>query len=407
MNQDSQNLSASSSSSILERHGQPIFRFAIFSLIVGLLLFVILSVYQTLIVPIFAALLLAYLLIPLVEQLDRLGLRRGVAAAAIICFSVAALTVVAIRFAPVLYLQVVALFKLIPYAMEVVVRDWLPMVEQTIIESGLVGERVVRNFFANLNPLSQLDQQLHTGFHQVYVTLSSLLGGAINVTLVPFLLFFLLKEYPKLASRMSTMVPEDLRGPVDDFIVNINATLRAVIKGQVMVACILAVLYVIGLSAVGLQAAVAIGVVAGLCRIIPYFDVVVGLLLSGVVIVANFNGWGQAFAVGIVFLVVQLIDGAIITPRIIGERIGLHPVIVIISIFASTDWFGLWGVFVAIPLLAVIKAIVATAIPYYRGSHAYRPEPGPTGLGFESLKSQTLFNTRSDSVTVSPSTKES
>ena len=353
--------------------GQPIFRFAIFGLTVGLILLVILAVYQTLIVPILTSLLLAYLLLPLVERLDRLGLRRGVAAAAIICVSVAALTVVAIRFAPVLYLQVIALFKLIPYAMEVVVRDWLPLVEQTVIDSGLVGERVVRNFFANLNPLSQLDQQLHTGFHQVYVTLSSLLGGAINMTLIPFLLFFLLKEYPKLAVSMRTLVPKDLLEPVGDFISNINVTLRAVIKGQVMVACILAVLYVIGLSAVGLQAAVAIGVVAGLCRIIPYLDVVVGLLLSGVVIVANFNGWGQVLAVASVFLIVQLIDGAIITPRIIGERIGLHPVIVIISIFASTDWFGLWGVLLAIPLLAVIKAIIATAIPYYRGSHAYHP----------------------------------
>ena len=140
-----------------------------------------------------------------------------------------------------------------------------------------------------------------------------------------------------------------------------------------IVAAILAVLYVVGLSFIGLPQAVAIGVVAGICRMIPYLDVVVGGGLSLIVLLADFQGATQLLSVAIVFLVVQAIDGLLITPRVVGERVGLHPMVVITSVLAFANWFGFWGVLVALPVVAIVKALLVTARPFYLASQLYDP----------------------------------
>ena len=180
-----------------------------------------------------------------------------------------------------------------------------------------------------------------------------------------------------MSTGLQKIVPVDLIRPVGVFRRRINRALQSVITGQAMVAASLALLYVIGLTVVGLQSAVAIGVVAGLCRLVPYLDVVVGAALSVIVIVSDFHGWGQVAAVALVFLIVQVIDGMYITPRIIGEKIGLHPAVVILSVFAFADWFGFWGVLMVIPVIAVGKVVLTTVLPYYRASRAYWPAYAP------------------------------
>ena len=173
------------------------------------------------------------------------------------------------------------------------------------------------------------------------------------------------------------MVPRDLEEPAILFIQEINKVLRSVIKGQVIVATILAALYVAGLSLVGLHAAVAIGLTAGLCRIIPYLDVLVGGSLCLLVILADTADLGLLFAVACVFVIIQSLDGMIITPRVIGERVGLHPFLVIISIIAFGDLFGFFGILLAIPCIAIVKLIVQNLKPIYYASRAYDPNNHP------------------------------
>ena len=138
-----------------------------------------------------------------------------------------------------------------------------------------------------------------------------------------------------------------------------------------MVAGILAVLYILGFSIIGLQGAFAIGLIAGACRIINYLDVIVGGTLSLMVILSDFQGIGQLLAVAGVFLVVQSVDGMFITPRVIGDRVGLHPVLVIVSILSFGDLFGFWGVLLAIPVLAVAKVLWFSTKPFYLASRPY------------------------------------
>ncbi len=164
--------------------------------------------------------------------------------------------------------------------------------------------------------------------------------------------------------------------PVKDVAVSVDHTLRNVIKGQITVAGILTLMYVIGFGLVnilfGFPSAIAIAIVAGVCRIVPYLDIFVGLVLSGIVITSNFQNWGQVIGVVGVIAVVQLIDGMYITPRVVGERVGLHPLIVILSVLAFADWFGFWGVLLAIPTVAVAKIVFMSLMPLYRSSQVFR-----------------------------------
>ena len=141
-----------------------------------------------------------------------------------------------------------------------------------------------------------------------------------------------------------------------------------VIRGHIKVALALACLYSIGFSAIGLSAGVAIGIAAGMCRVIPYLDVVVGLTLGVTYIFTQQIPVITVFWLVGVIGTVQIVDGAFITPKLIGAKVGLHPLIVILTVIASSAQFGFWGVLLAIPGAAVVKALYKLVLPVYRDS---------------------------------------
>jgi predicted PurR-regulated permease PerM len=189
--------------------------------------------------------------------------------------------------------------------------------------------------------------------------------------MTPLFTFFFVKDQKRIVSFLIELTPVDLRYPVAALLKRISRTLHSVINGQILVAAILAVFYVIGFSLAGVHAGFAIGLVAGLCRLIPYLDIVVGGALCLIVMLANWQGFGQLFFVIGVFGVVQTLDGMLITPRIIGERLGVHPLVVIITVIGFADFWGFWGVLLAIPTIAVLKVVFLVLRPYYENSRAY------------------------------------
>jgi predicted PurR-regulated permease PerM len=223
--------------------------------------------------------------------------------------------------------------------------------------------------------MSRLSAQLQAGLTGLWHTGTSLVGGVANLVMIPVFTFFMMLDFPRFRGTLSRLTPADLRAPARAVLARVDQTLRSVLQGQITVAAILAVLYVVGFSLIGLQSAIAIGVVAGICRVIPYLDVLVGGSLSLIVILSQFEGFSQVLLVVLVIGVVQGIDGALITPRVIGNRVGLHPLVVIASVLAFGDWFGFWGVLLAIPIVATFNALLAAALPYYLASRAYTDRP--------------------------------
>ncbi len=328
-------------------------------------------VYSSLIVPLGVSAFLTYLLLPTVGHLQARRVPRALAVLAIIVVALGVISIAVSRIVPLLYAQILLLVKLIPSAVATVLDKWLPLFEQQVTNLGFFSADDVHELFAGAAIMGRVSAQLQSTITGLWHTGSSVVGGMVNVVMIPVFTFFLMNDFPRFEMILMHMIPVDLRVPAHVVKHRVDVTLRSVIKGQATVAAILAVLYVVGLSIVGLQSAVAIGVVAGICRVIPYFDVMVGGALSLIVILSDFQGWGQVLSVVLVFVIVQAVDGAFVTPRVIGVRVGLHPLVVIASVLAFGDWFGFWGVLLAIPTVAILKALLEAAAPYYLASRAY------------------------------------
>lgn len=346
-------------------------RFLIFCAVFVAAFLVVSYVYASLIVPLGVSAFLSYLLLPFVDRLERHRVPRALAVMAIITIALGLITLLVLRVSPLIYVQISLLLKSIPSAFNTVMEKWLPLTEQYVTDLGLFSAEEVHSVLAGAAIFNQVSTQLQAGLAGLWRTGSSVLGGVVNLVMIPVFAFFLMNDIPRFKAGIQAIIPRDLREPAAYVKKKIDVTLRTVIKGQATVAGILAVLYVVGLTVVGLQSAIAIGLVAGICRVIPYFDVVVGGTLSLIVLLSNFQGWGQALSVVLVFLIVQAVDGAFVTPRVIGERVGLHPLVVIASVLAFGDWLGFWGVLLAIPAVAILKALLEAAKPFYLRSRAF------------------------------------
>lgn len=349
-------------------------RFAAFVGVTIPIFLLVLYLYKALMIPFFIGLFLAFVLSPLVEKLDRFKIPRGLIVSGMLALSLLFIAIVLIKILPFMYVEILGLTKMAPKVYQHMIEQWYPILREYALSTELVSASEFDHYIKDLGSLVQASARVQEALQTVWNTAPKVLGTVVNLVMIPLFAFFLLKDSNKIKRYFRTLIPTDLVSPVQITIKRVSRTLRAVIKGQFIVACILAFLYVTGLSIVGIHAAVAIGLTAGLCRIIPYFDVIVGGILSLIVVFSDYQGSGQLLGVFLVFAIVQSIDGMLITPRVIGERVGLHPVVVIVSILAFSEIMGFWGVLLAIPIVAVAKVLWFSAAPFYLASRAYDPD---------------------------------
>ena len=346
-------------------------RFLYFAMIFLGVIFVIGVFYQSLLVSLSFSMFFTYLLSPFVDWCEKRypGHRPLIVSGIILSF----LTIVGLVggfLIPVLYRQLLEIVKLLPKAIEFVFLKIEPM-KMMIKETGLVEVNTIESLFSQLAVAGQIGDQASNFIQKLWDTTPSLLGGVLNFALVPLLLFFLLNDLPKIRKHLQTLIPVDLRDMVFFCRMRVDQTLKSVLKGQVMVAGVLGILYMLGFSIIQLESGLAIGALAGICRIVPYLDVIVGIALSVVVIITQNLGLGAVVGVAFIFLVVQSLDGMFITPQIVGERAGLHPGVVIGSVIAFGDWFGFFGVLIAVPCVAIFVVMLQILLPYYQSSPAF------------------------------------
>ena len=338
-------------------------------LLFGCLVF-ILWVYRALAVPFFISLFLTYLLTPIVRRFDRAP--RSLVVSCLLLLTLAALTFLVLRLFPYLYHELIALIRLTPKAAQTFTDIWIPELRQFVLAYDVVTPREFDHYVKEFSVSQKVMEHLNQSVVAIWHSVPQVLGTVVTIVMVPLMTFFLLKDSETVAGALVRLVPPDMREPLGAVLRRVDLTFRSVLKGQATVALILAALYVMGLSVVGLQASAAIGLTAGLCRVVPYLDVVVGLVLSFLVVFADFQSVSQLVAIVAVFLTVQALDGMLITPRILGKKAGLHPAIVIISVLAFGDLFGFWGVLLSVPTVAVVKELVLHIVPLYYRSRIYR-----------------------------------
>lgn len=206
-----------------------------------------------------------------------------------------------------------------------------------------------------------------------YMTRSgfAILQWLTNLVLVPVLTFYLLRDWDDIVARFRALLPRRYAKQVIALSLECDEMLAAFIRGQLMVMFALAIIYTLGLSFIGLELALLLGVIAGIVSFVPYLGLIVGIGLAGVAAFFQFHEWMPVIMVAVVFGVAQLIEGMVLTPRFVGERIGLHPVAVLFAVMAGAQLFGFIGVLLALPVAAVVMVLLRHTHKRYLDSELY------------------------------------
>lgn len=192
-----------------------------------------------------------------------------------------------------------------------------------------------------------------------------------NITLVPVVTFYLLRDWDLLTARLRELLPRRIEGRTVQIVQECDDILGAFARGQLLVMASLGVVYTLGLWLVGLDLALVLGIAAGLASIVPYLGFIVGIGAAGLAAFFQFDSWWPLLGVAAVFSAGQLLESLFLTPTLVGEKIGLHPVLVIFAILAGGQLFGFLGILLALPVAAVVKVMVSHMHQHYRQSQLY------------------------------------
>lgn len=328
--------------------------------------------------PFVVAALLGWLGDPLVDRLQRSGRSREVAVTLVFGLMVLLVVLALLLLVPMIERQVVTLMESWPRAQEWFLLTALPWVEQRMgIELGswLDPQRLIGLAREHWQEAGGIAASFFS-----YVSRSgfALLTWGINLVLVPFLTFYFLRDWDKLVVRVAALVPRDHLDTVSRLARDSNDVLAAFMRGQFLVMLAQGVFYAVFMTAVGLRLGLLIGMIAGLISFVPYLGATVGLTFG---IIAAFvqpdGGLTLALLVVVVFTVGQLLESYVLTPRIVGDRIGLHPVAIIFAIMAGGQLFGFLGMLVALPVAAVGNVMLRFANERYSESTLYAGDRAP------------------------------
>jgi len=221
---------------------------------------------------------------------------------------------------------------------------------------------------------------LNANYEDVFrpVMSSIKLGGSValavlgNALLIPVALFYLLMDWDRFVARVLELVPLKLRPSVDSFTGEADAVLGQYLRGQLLVMLIMAVFYSVGMALFGLDLALPIGIFTGLAMFVPYLGFGIGLILAALAGALQFASIKALVMVAVVFGLGQVIESLFLTPRLVGERIGLHPLSVIFALLAFGQLFGFVGVLVALPASAVLLVGIRRLRAGYMRSKLYQ-----------------------------------
>jgi predicted PurR-regulated permease PerM len=192
-----------------------------------------------------------------------------------------------------------------------------------------------------------------------------------NLVLVPVALFYLLMDWDRFIGHMVALVPTRLRTGFDSFVDEADGVLGQYLRGQLLVMLAMALFYAVGLALFGLDLAVPIGLFTGLAMFVPYLGFGVGLVLAALAGLLQFASVKAVVMVAVVFGLGQLLESLVLTPRLVGERIGLHPLAVIFALLAFGQVFGFVGILVALPASAVLLVAIRRVRAGYLASPLY------------------------------------
>ena len=331
--------------------------------------------------PVIVACVLAYALTPLVDRLDAAFQGRVPRVLAVLLvellFVLLALGLV-LMIVPILIKEMPLMRDQLPVLLDQINTSLQPLLRKMGVKLSLDLPSIKAFVMTYLN--ANFEDTLGSVLASVKIGGSAAMAVLGNAVLIPVALFYLLMEWEHFMKSLRTLIPPRLRAASDSFLKESDQVLGEYLRGQLVVMGVLAVFYSAGLALFGLDLALPIGAFTGLAVFVPYLGFGLGMvlaLLAGLLEFSSSGGVAQAvLMVAVVYGLGQLVESFFLTPRLVGERIGLHPLAVIFSLLAFGQLFGFIGILVALPVSAVLLVAMRRVRSGYLSSGLYQ-SPGP------------------------------
>ena len=323
--------------------------------------------------PFAVAGMFAYLGDPLADRLERLGMGRTVAVS-VVFFVLVLVTVGALLLLiPLISRQLDNLVQSLPHYVDWVRTTALPWLQTKLRldPNAFDTDRLIAEIKDHLGSLGSV---VSTVLGKVTRSGLGVIAWMTNLVLIPVVAFYLLRDWDRLVAWIDDMLPRSIEPTIAHLARESDLVLGAFVRGQLLVMLALGIFYGAGLSILGLSVGPLIGMVAGLLSFVPYLGFIVGFGAAVIAVLVQYGDWTHlALEVG-VFVVGQLLEGYVLVPRLVGEKIGLHPVAVIFAVLAGGYLFGFLGILLALPAASVILVVLRYLSQRYRHSGLYTEE---------------------------------
>jgi len=321
--------------------------------------------------PFVIAAAFAYLFDPLVDRLERLKLGRGAATAIVSVALLLLIIVVTLEVVPYLQRQVATLVAKLPQWFDWLQNDAVAWLNEKF---GLTLEMPDTQ---QLVTLAQEHWREAGGAAAVVVAKVSssgfaIVAGVVHFLIVPVAFFYLLRDWDVMIERIRELLPRSTEPTISRLARESDDTLSGFVRGQLSVMLVLSVFYAVSLRLIGLDVGPLIGIIAGLISFVPYLGAIIGVLASAVAAYVQYHDWLHLILVLVVFQIGHVLEVYVLVPRLVGHKIGLHPLAVIFAVLAGGELFGFLGILLALPIASVVMVLLRYAHVRYTSSALYR-----------------------------------
>ena len=328
----------------------------------------------------------AYLLDPSIDRLERLGLSRTLAISLLTAVALVSMGVLFLVVIPQLQLQVRHVAGRVPHWGQWLYDHLTPLLEEIAPPlSQYFGVALdidsLKTYAGHLwdwamAHLPGITQSILSIFQTMFTGLANFIVGVLNILLVPVMVFYLLRDFDLLRARFYALLPPYWRPIVADWLGEIDHALGGFLRGQFTIALVLATIYAVGLALIGVPLGALLGIISGLANLVPYMSIVAGLVPTLVLfLLSDAPSMGGVLGILLLFIGGQLLEGVFLSPRIMGRETGLHPVVVMVAILVGGTLFGLLGIIVAVPVTAVLQVVLRRWHQAWRATWPPAPLP--------------------------------
>lgn len=326
---------------------------------------------QPILMPFLVGALLAYLGDPLADRLEARRLPRAAAVTVVFAALVLVIAGLVLLLVPLIGAQIEDLRRVLPEMIRWAEATALPWLEQRLdvgLRQQLALDQVAATITSHWRETGNLATEILARVSRSGLALA---GWLVNLALIPVVAFYLMRDWDVLVGRIRDLLPRSKEPVVARLAGECDEVLGAFLRGQFLVMVALGTVYTIGLWLLGLDLALLIGMTAGLASIVPYLGTIIGVGAALLAAMFQFGELWPLVGVAVVFGIGQMLEGMVLTPLLVGDRIGLHPVAVIFAVLAGGQLFGFVGVLLALPVAAVVMVLLRHVHDLYKDSELY------------------------------------